>query len=468
MRLALSIVVIGVCIAWGVDHAMNQTLSPSTPPLSQAMSQATPDATPSATPTAIQSPALTAEQLALTQNVRKLFDERKFAEAYQALQLIFKQYPSQDPIYQWAQKQKHHILIAMGWSALNAGRCEEAIEHLSLADQINQTLESTKGLAFCYYKIKNIPGASEKLRTYTSQKPDDISMQLVYVDVLESDERFSEATRILSDLNQKAGAKDTASDVTSVISLEELKKRLAAMQAKLRESAQQGRLGSRNFIVVYRSQNHGEVAQRALDILESALDEFIQTFQFDEPKSVIEVVLYPSAEFSKLSGGPAWADGLFDGRLRIPVSEEALQRWPRIIRHELVHALLALRSNFRHIPPWFNEGLAQRLECTRDESCYVQKRWNFQDGFLDKIDFNKPFIALDSAKAQRAYEQSLYLMLTLEKQHGEEALRRILTKIQPNSSLSSDQIINQSQLTFDGLVHSAKSNWQSRQSPTLP
>jgi hypothetical protein len=201
-----------------------------------------------------------------------------------------------------------------------------------------------------------------------------------------------------------------------------------------------------------------------LSVLEEALDEYIENYGFLRPVNHIEAILYDGSNFRNVvAGGPEWAEGIFDGRLRIPIREPMLRGetsgLKTILRHELTHALTALASDNRTLPPWFEEGLAQKLSCPAGEC------GNFMfpptpGGFLPVNSFNTSYISLASDKAGRAYTQSLYLIYTLQKLQGADVLRTVVSQITTNSDTGADGILKPTNLNFDALHAEAARLWE--------
>jgi hypothetical protein len=99
--------------------------------------------------------------------------------------------------------------------------------------------------------------------------------------------------------------------------------------------------------------------------------------------------------------------------MRIPVSQDwkapqKEMRFAMVLKHELTHALL--HESGRKIPVWLDEGLAQRMACMEWGCQAVGGRSKFhQMGQLEG-----PFIGLKAEDARTAYQQSLYLIYSLE------------------------------------------------------
>jgi len=93
--------------------------------------------------------------------------------------------------------------------------------------------------------------------------------------------------------------------------------------------------------------------------LEQAYADLVQDFG-SGPVEKIVVVVYAERDFQASTRAPAWADGLFDGRVRVPargitgVTPELLS----VLKHEMTHSFVHFRAKGR-APTWVQEGLAQ-------------------------------------------------------------------------------------------------------------
>ncbi len=367
---------------------------------------------------------------------------------------------SSQALHDWLIEQLPVLLTSAGWARLKFGDCEEATTYLRRSEAMKKSPETAKGLAVCFYKLKNLASAREQFTYYLEKQPQDDQMKLLFTDVLESEGRFDDAVRTLESI---AAAPDL--DATA------LKQRLDSMRGRAKESVFQQTETSRNFRLAYRSGDHEELVAYVLEALEGALDAYIELFAFQAPSAQIEVNLYPAESFQSIVvGGPEWAEGLFDGRLRIPVRAEMITQrnfsdsLEVVLRHELVHALLAQLSGGRPLPPWFDEGLAQRLSCD-GRPCGTFQFEGRPGGFLAEPAFQTPYISLSAINAGRAYRQSLYLVRLLETKGGDDALRRIIQAITPSSRLDSDALLAPVGLSFKDLHQAAAASWQARRLP---
>ena len=117
-----------------------------------------------------------------------------------------------------------------------------------------------------------------------------------------------------------------------------------------------------HFRVLFEGPVDQALARRAVDILEATYLRIGDALRF-YPTQSVEVVLYTSQQFRDITRGPAWAGGVYDGRIRVPVKGalEQVGDLERVLAHEYVHALVAGVAG-RGVPAWVNEGLAVVLE----------------------------------------------------------------------------------------------------------
>lgn len=370
-----------------------------------------------------------------------------------------------EPLHQWISDQLHALLTSAGWTRLRLGDCEEAISYFRRADVIQKSPDATKGLALCHYKQKNFVSAREHFDAFLEKNPNDLQMRILLTDVLESEGRFDQAVGILEKTVNEIEAKAFLPDA-QLPDVGVLKNRLKGMKTKATVSKRQLTETSQNFRLSYLAGDHEDLVAIVLTTLEEALDEFIENYGFLRPVNQIEVILYESENFRNVvAGGPEWAEGIFDGRLRIPVRDNTLNGDPEglrmILRHELTHALTANASDNRTLPPWFEEGLAQIFSCPKGE-CRPFSFPPTPGGFLPVKSFNASYISLASDKAGRAYTQSLYLIYVLQRLQGNDSLRNLVSMLTTASDNSSDGILKPIGMTFESLHEAASGFWDKR------
>src|SRR3954471_23508606 len=116
------------------------------------------------------------------------------------------------------------------------------------------------------------------------------------------------------------------------------------------------------FRVLFEGAQQQALGARVQQVLESSYWTIGKTLN-SYPAETLTVVLYTNKQFEDVTRAPAWADGEFDGRIRLAVG--GAMRTPaaldRVVRHELVHAVIEHVAP-RNVPTWVNEGLASVLE----------------------------------------------------------------------------------------------------------
>jgi tetratricopeptide (TPR) repeat protein len=123
------------------------------------------------------------------------------------------------------------------------------------------------------------------------------------------------------------------------------------------------------------------------------------------PGEPLTVVLYTNKQFQDITRAPAWAGGGYDGRIRLPVGG-ALRKpaaLDRVVRHELVHAMIAHAAP-RNVPTWVNEGLASVLESP--DRRWVETVMNGTSEVFPLEDLVEGFDQLNGAEALVAYAES--------------------------------------------------------------
>src|SRR5262245_470618 len=172
-------------------------------------------------------------------------------------------------------------------------------------------------------------------------------------------------------------------------------------------------------------------SHEVLEHLEIAYDDLVRWFGKDPfPEGPpIRVVLYDPEDFERLTGLGDWAAGIFDGVVRVSVSDIVRGHgWREVLIHELVHAFVQALSG-PSVPGWLNEGLAQMHERRTGESARARERLRGTELFpLERLAGSLASWE-DAAAIARAYAESLLFVEYLRATYGDEALRRMLLSI---------------------------------------
>lgn len=394
-------------------------------------------------------------ELETAQQIRVLFTTAAYGKA---LTLIEQQLgnPAISPAFRsWLGFQLPVVLASDGWAAIATGDCEKAIESLrraaSMAKELNapgpMQADIRRGLGFCLKKSGQPGGAEENLHEALKANAGDQESRILLADLYESDGRFSEAVQTLEEGSPSG----------------EVAKRLEVMRRRAGEGDLQQVQRTPHFTISYRTGEHEALAAEAAQVLEGSLDEFVEKYGYKEPATPLEVILYPTEKFSWVLGGvPDWAEGIFDGRMRIPIRSRA-GGGPGIIaqvlRHELVHALNSSMTGGRTLPPWLEEGLAQRIGEMPSGGAFP---FPIKPApFSLAADFGASYMTFSAAAAGSIYRQSLYLVMTLENMES-DALRRVITGLSPNLGASADAVLTPVGGNFDRLHQVAAGWWKER------
>jgi hypothetical protein len=139
-------------------------------------------------------------------------------------------------------------------------------------------------------------------------------------------------------------------------------------------------------------------------------------------------MLYTDGEFPAHASVPHWAQGLFDGQIRLAVSWAALrdERLDKTLRHEYTHALVHARTR-GNVPTWLSEGLAVANEGRGTERAR-RLAWT-ADRLIPLDELHGSFMALPPAQVPLAYAESEAAARYLLARHGAAAVRALLTRL---------------------------------------
>lgn len=214
-------------------------------------------------------------------------------------------------------------------------------------------------LANAYWGLRDPALTEEFLRKVLTLAPDEPFPHVALADLLQERGHLTEAGKHLAQAKERIkkdpGLQSYLKSVTAKVH------RTDKVEEKFFTHS------SSHFTVKYDGNEDPTTWTTVLDILEEAYREIGQKFNFFPSRPII-VVLHTKNQFPGATGGPTWADGLFDpilGRIHIPSQGAATDvAWlTRVLRHEFVHALIheELGVSGGAIPTWLNEGLAMQL-----------------------------------------------------------------------------------------------------------
>jgi len=159
------------------------------------------------------------------------------------------------------------------------------------------------------------------------------------------------------------------------------------------------------FRVMFEGRTDAVVAARTTDALNTAFWRIGQTLGA-YPSNSIAVILYTEKQFRDITRAPEWSDGLYDGRIRIPVAgaARAPALFESVLVHELTHAIVTSIAP-RGVPAWLHEGLAQYFEGADAQAARRRLQAHGRRIPLDQLE--QGFSRLTPAGAIVAYDESL-------------------------------------------------------------
>ena len=279
------------------------------------------------------------------------------------------------------------------WAALNRG------DHARAASLFRQGLERSPrdaalhyGAGWAAFGLGNNDAAISSLKK-----------------AVEIDPSFAQAAALLGTVAYANGDIDLA--IRSMEKASALAPRDVRMRQQLdqwrKESALHSSFAERpgvRFRVLFEGTQQQALGARVQQVLESSYWTIGKTLN-SYPSQTLTVVLYTNKQFQDITRAPAWADGGYDGRIRLAVG--GAMRTPaaldRVVRHELVHAVIEHVAP-RNVPAWVNEGLASVLEGP-DQAWAARVLAQAREVFALE-DLSDGFGDLDGREALVAYAES--------------------------------------------------------------
>ncbi len=187
-----------------------------------------------------------------------------------------------------------------------------------------------------------------------------------------------------------------------------LRTRLDRIRRELHAEKDFNRDVTSHFLTKYEGREKIETGRIVLRILEEAYGEVGRALSF-YPDREIQVILYSGQQFQDVTDAPGWSNGLYDGKIRIPIGgiEKETPELRRILFHEYTHVVV--RAITPRCPTWLNEGLAQYFEGRQLDSRQREMLKKIaQNGRLPSLrSLEGSFLGLGIDQAQFAYLFSL-------------------------------------------------------------
>ena len=192
---------------------------------------------------------------------------------------------------------------------------------------------------------------------------------------------------------------------------------------------------SSHFNLRYSGGAEPAMAREVLRTLEAHFAAVESELNFTPPDS-IGVVLYTRQVFADITRAPAWAGGLNDGRIRVPVQglSEVTPDLSRVLKHELTHSFVRQKTR-GHAPTWVQEGIAQWMEGKRAGEAAAELLQDYQKGQATSLaELEGSWTGLPNEEAAYAYAWSLATIEYIVQSDGMSDVERILDRISSGSS----------------------------------
>jgi Tetratricopeptide repeat len=163
------------------------------------------------------------------------------------------------------------------------------------------------------------------------------------------------------------------------------------------------------------------------------------------PSSPINVIFYTQQQFHDVTGAPEWANGGFDGQIRMPLRGAAtnLAEFDRVLTHELTHAMVDKIAS-RNVPAWLHEGLALHFE--GHDAARAGRRLSAARIFVPLRALQGGFSSLNSLQAAVVYEESAVAADALLARIGPQGLGALLGDLDGGQPI--DQAVERFGFTF--------------------
>lgn len=176
-------------------------------------------------------------------------------------------------------------------------------------------------------------------------------------------------------------------------------------------------------------------------------------------KSKITVLLYDYETYKNtLDFVPHWAGGLYDGKIRVPISREQkyFGQIESTIVHEYTHAVIANLSQGK-CPKWLNEGIARYEEYKHGIRPRINKILiaHTRNQLIPWSEFNDAFRSSDVNLVNLAYQQAYSVLRYMTERYPASKLHDLLTEIATTDDLN-QALLNTYQIDLDTL----EKNWE--------
>ncbi len=307
---------------------------------------------------------------------------------------------------------------SLAWKQLDGRQYQDALLNFQAAVQIKPDEPSFfLGRGLAYYRMDETDRAVEMLKRAIDLNPKNPDAYKI----------IGEAYYKRDEIEMAAGYYEKALELDP--SDQALRDHLDKVRREEKVETGFQQQATRAFTVKFEGREERDTARRILRDLDDAYREIGQAMAY-YPQEPITVILYTNQQFQDVTRSAAWASGIYDGKIRVPIGGAA--RNPELLRkvlfHEYTHAVVHGLSRGVAIPAWLNEGLAVYFESdgrsTREESLTRQIRSG--TSLIPLSGLHGSFMGLSDAQASLAYAESYAAVRMLVDHYGPYRIRLLL------------------------------------------
>ncbi len=186
---------------------------------------------------------------------------------------------------------------------------------------------------------------------------------------------------------------------------------------------------TRHFRARFEGPAESYLAERVLDMLEAAYSSVGLALGY-YPEDVIETILYTEQAFRDVTRTPTWAGGLYDGKVRLPISgaDQDPASLKRVVTHEYTHAAVTAMLGGANIPTWLHEGVALNLEQSRLDG-WARRILSRRPAPLPLSMLSRSFLGMSAGQADQAYAQSYVMVKSMIDRFGMFRLADLLNAV---------------------------------------
>ena len=318
-----------------------------------------------------------------------------------------------------------HAKGSRGWQLIESGRYQDAL--LSFQEALNLGVEDADfymGMGLIYYRLKQEDRAIEMLKTVILQRSD----------YAQPYKLLGEIYSMRDEMDMAVGYLENAAELDP--SDRELAQRLAKAQRERKTQGAFQQEATLHFTVKFEGREERDVAAQIIDLLEEAYREIGQALSAF-PQAPITVILYSNQQFRDVTLTPSWSQGLFDGKIRLPIegSGKDPTLLKKVVDHEYAHAVIYDLCKGR-IPTWLNEGIALNLEGdnTAQWESVLLNQIKQDQNLIPLKNLHGSFMGFPDDRAALAYAESYSATQYLMDRYGLYRIKELLLALARESS----------------------------------